>query len=468
MCLKHPCYESLNKFAASKPARIIYGILLVIAVAFGCVRLLQASNDLHASKNAKLAIVPDIKANLIHFDPKDLGSIEGITSKIDEVYDTYQKHNRNLYNCDENSLPPAGKSCNVDWREFGPCNKENAYGYQKGTPCVFLKFKKHRDWVPNYLNTTNLPDSMPMELKSYIVNSPYPNQRALWVYCKGENPADVENIGPITYYPSRGFSHYYFPYEGQDGYLEPIIALYFERPMSRIILGILVIAIVALGCVAILQMSNNVQSKLEVIPNPEDNLISYSSTSNKEFEKYTLQIDQLLNKYRSKPVGNVYSCDDHSLPDQEDYVCDVDIRQWAPCVQENHYSYHRSSPCVFLKIKKTPFWEPKYVNTSDPPEKMPAFLKEYISNDYLKNNRAVWLSCEGENDVDKENIGPINYLPRLGFPYYYFPYKNQQGYLEPLIAIQFERPTRGVVIFVKCQIWTQDSNDSASFALYIQ
>lgn len=64
----------------------MYGLLLVIAVAFGCVRLLQASNELHASKNAKLAIIPEFKANLIHFDPKDSRSIEGIKSKIDEVY----------------------------------------------------------------------------------------------------------------------------------------------------------------------------------------------------------------------------------------------------------------------------------------------------------------------------------------------------------------------------------------------
>ncbi|CAG9797080.1 unnamed protein product [Chironomus riparius] len=238
MCLKHPCYESLNKFAASKPARIIYGILLVIAVAFGCVRLLQASNDLHASKNAKLAIVPEFKGNLIHFDPKDHGSIERITSKIDEVYDTYHNDNLNLYNCDEDKLPSEGKSCNVDWREFGPCNKENSYGYQKGTPCVFLKFRKLRDWVPNYLNATDLPVNMPMYLKDSIVNSPYPNQRVIWVSCEGENPADLENIGPVIYYPSRGFPHYFFPYKGQDGYLEPIIALYFERPITGIVVSV--------------------------------------------------------------------------------------------------------------------------------------------------------------------------------------------------------------------------------------
>lgn len=88
----------------------------------------------------------------------------------------YNKDHRNLYNCDEESQSPVEKSCNVDWREFGPCNQANLYGYQKGTPCVFLKFKKLRDWMPNYLNATNLPDNMPLDLKDYIANNPYPNQ----------------------------------------------------------------------------------------------------------------------------------------------------------------------------------------------------------------------------------------------------------------------------------------------------
>jgi len=55
----------------------------------------------------------------------------------------------------------------------------------------------------------------------------------VWISCKGETPTDLENIGPIIYYPSHGFPNYFFPYKGQDGYLEPIIALYFERPASE-------------------------------------------------------------------------------------------------------------------------------------------------------------------------------------------------------------------------------------------
>lgn len=74
---------------------------------------------------------------------------------------------------------------------------------------------------------------------------------------------------------------------------------------------------------------------------------------------------------------------------------------------------------------------------------MPLDLKEYIAS--LKGNNSlelntIWVSCEGENPADQENIGPINYLPRRGFPGYFYPYENSEGYLSPLVAVHFVRP----------------------------
>lgn len=60
----------------------------------------------------------------------------------------------------------------------------------------------------------------------------------------------------------------------------------------------------------------------------------------------------------------------------------------------------------------------------------------------------VWISCEGENPADVENIGPIEYYPRQGFPGYYFPYENSEGYLSPLVAIHFTKPTRKPLILI--------------------
>lgn len=54
----------------------------------------------------------------------------------------------------------------------------------------------------------------------------------------------------------------------------------------------------------------------------------------------------------------------------------------------------------------------------------------------------IWVSCEGESPADIENLGPINYSPRRGFPAYYFPFKNVKGYQPPIVAVQFENPKR--------------------------
>ena len=52
----------------------------------------------------------------------------------------------------------------------------------------------------------------------------------------------------------------------------------------------------------------------------------------------------------------------------------------------------------------------------------------------------VWMSCEGENPADVENIGKINYYPQMGIPTYYFPYKNQIGYKSPIMFAHLENP----------------------------
>lgn len=54
----------------------------------------------------------------------------------------------------------------------------------------------------------------------------------------------------------------------------------------------------------------------------------------------------------------------------------------------------------------------------------------------------VWVSCEGENAADKEHIGLIHMFPHDGFPGYYFPFKKDNGYLSPLVAVWFENPAR--------------------------
>jgi hypothetical protein len=55
----------------------------------------------------------------------------------------------------------------------------------------------------------------------------------VWVDCYGVTPADQEFIGPLNYYPRRGFKGVYFPFTGIEGYLSPLVAVHFEQPMRE-------------------------------------------------------------------------------------------------------------------------------------------------------------------------------------------------------------------------------------------
>lgn len=63
---------------------------------------------------------------------------------------------------------------------FGPCSKENGYGYQRGQPCIFLSLEKRDDWKPDFYNNVNdLPEQMPSHTIGFIKSSSYANNRTL-------------------------------------------------------------------------------------------------------------------------------------------------------------------------------------------------------------------------------------------------------------------------------------------------
>lgn len=86
---------------------------------------------------------------------------------------------------------------------------------------------------------------------------------------------------------------------------------------------------------------------------------------------------------------NIYNCDYGQEPPRGQ-VCDVDIKSWAPCVQENFYNYHRSAPCIFLKLNKIFGWVPHFFNDStNLPDLMPKDLKEFINTTAIREPHTV-------------------------------------------------------------------------------
>lgn len=134
------------------------------------------------------------------------------------------------------------------------------------------------------------------------------------------------------------------------------------------------------------------------------------------------------------------------------------------CTWQRDYGYDEGQPCVLLKLNKIFDWMPVPYNASNRPKE----LGDRWDPGY------VGVTCEGENPIDQENMGPLIYWPPKGFPNYYYPYLNQEGYRAPLVMVKFRKPTNGIVINVWCKAWAQnirhhrqDSQGSIHFEMLI-
>ena len=77
---------------------------------------------------------------------------------------------------------------------------------------------------------------------------------------------------------------------------------------------------------------------------------------------------------------NVKNCDFRHFPKHGE-VCLVDYKSFGICNNKNHFNYHKSGPCIFLKLNRIYGWVPEYYNdTNELPINMPKQLRDYIHN----------------------------------------------------------------------------------------
>jgi sodium/potassium-transporting ATPase subunit beta len=100
------------------------------------------------------------------------------------------------------------------------------FGYSDGSPCILLKLNKIYGLEHEYI--TEARAEMPKELQDRVKKAN--GNKHVWVSCEGENAADQEAMGEISYFPENGgFPEKYFPYLNQDDYLSPLIAVKFPK-----------------------------------------------------------------------------------------------------------------------------------------------------------------------------------------------------------------------------------------------
>lgn len=191
----------------------------------------------------------------------------------------------------------------------------------------------------------------------------------------------------------------------------------------------------------------------------EGSLIWYSKNDSETQVKWSNLLDTFLEPYLKKTTGsNQVQCSFDKLPGSGQ-SCVVRMDSFGPCSNDNHYGYNTTSPCIFLKLNRIYGFTPEYYNdVNSLPDQMPKDLKDYIKGLEENQRNQIWVTCSGEHPADKENLQPIgfDYYPTRGFANYFYPFKNTENYLSPLVAVKVMEPTVGVLINIECRAWAKN------------
>lgn len=181
--------------------------------------------------------------------PGDLNYIagwKGWAGRTTEFLDKYEKTKETCKTSDTGCFDTA---------QLGACATA-PYGFNKGTPCVFLKLNKIFGNENDHCTAADLDDEktadgeenpcykIPESLKTHI--KAQKDQEQVWIECHGEYPADREALGDITYFPkTQGFPASFFPYKGkvdengnEIAYQSPIVAVQFAKAAKNQLLHI--------------------------------------------------------------------------------------------------------------------------------------------------------------------------------------------------------------------------------------
>jgi sodium/potassium-transporting ATPase subunit beta len=146
-------------------------------------------------------------------------------------------------------------------------------------------------------------------------------------------------------------------------------------------------------------------------------------------------------------------------PDKK--VCKFNLGQLSPCTKENNFGFYTGQPCVLIKLNRIFGWEPESFDDKDASKKkIPDALRSFLEKrgkPYKPN--IIYVTCDGEDNVDKEHIGPVDIHPD-GFGFQYYPYTNSPGYLSPVVMVQMKNPAPGVIINVECKAWAANIEHS--------
>lgn len=192
--------------------------------------------------------------------------------------------------------------------------------------------------------------------------------------------------------------------------------------------------------------------------NVESTLIWFDVNKPENLKHWINENAKFINETYIKSHPNRFDCS-FDNPPEHNRACNIPLDKFGACTEKQNFGYTVGKPCIFLKLNKIYDWQPQIYNeTKTLPKEMPEDLRNHIDQmvqSKPKQTNMIWVTCSGENPADVENIHSITYMPDRGYPAFYFPYRNQDGYIPPLVAVQFE-VEYGVLINIECKAWARN------------
>lgn len=203
--------------------------------------------------------------------------------------------------------------------------------------------------------------------------------------------------------------------------------------------------------------------------NPEDLLILVNKSDTRKFNELVKSIDNFLKKYDIEGNDDIVI-----IPNKAGrtvrYNYNESIKD-SPCSKENKYGFSSGSPCILLKMNKIYGWKPKAYK--EPPKELNVTMTDELNNltesATKEVQKFIYVKCEGENAFDKDNIGQVDYYSMYpsrevgGIPTKYFPYRNQQNYLSPLVFAHFKDLKKNVLVNIDCKLYAENIDNKDKF-----
>lgn len=193
--------------------------------------------------------------------------------------------------------------------------------------------------------------------------------------------------------------------------------------------------------------------RLAFHPNPDgkSNLIRFEKARPDTYMKHINATEKLLSEYVASRWDHRFwiDCDDYdSYRPEETYseTCHFKLSQLGEECFKDNFGYKSGKPCILFNLERIFRWLPAPYNNKSVPDNIRDLWSMY----------SITLKCCGRDPVSNDSIGPIEYYPKDGFHFKYFPFTGQHTWRTPLVFVRFAGPAPAITLFIECRIYARN------------